>query len=508
MAFSPDGRTLASGSRDKTIRLWDVETGQPQATLKGHENRVNAVAFSPDGRTLASGGGTDGDSWSSVYKKMLVDGDKTIRLWDVKTGLLRTTLEGHENRVNAVAFSPDGRTLASGSRDKTIRLWDVETGLLRTTLKGHRDRVNSVAFSPDGTTLVSGSGTDGGKDKTIRMWDMGQLPAIPAILKRHTILEDKDGVNVVAFSPDGRTLASGSWDKTVRVWDVETGLLRATLKGHTGVVFSVAFSPDGRTLASGGGNGTIQLWEASSGQPKAILKGHTRYVSRATLKGHTGVVFSVAFSPDGRTLASGGGNGTIQLWEASSGQPKAILKGHTRYVSSVAFSPDGRALASGCLGGPVQLWNVGHNQPTNLSGPKEYVNSVAFSPDGSFLARDGYGVDADGHSHPAILLWDVGTDQRPGTLTQSWDAVNPLKAVLTGHTSPVTSVAFSPDGTTLASGSGDKTIRLWDVGTGQLQTILRGHTGVIKSVAFSPDGSTLASGSWDKTIRLWNVGRD
>ena len=194
--------------------------------------------------------------------------------------------------------------------------------------------------------------------------------------------------------------------------------------------------------------------------------------------------------------------------EVSSGQLKAILKGgHTARVSSVAFSPDGRTLASACLGGPVQLWNVGRNQPTTLSRHKEYVNSVAFSPDGSLLARDAYGVAAAG-GQPAILLWDVGTDQRPSAITQSWDVVDPLKALLKGHTGLVNSVVFSPDGRTLASGSHDKTIRLWDVETSQLQAILEGHTDAVNSVAFSPDGSTLASGSGDKTIRLWDMGSD
>ena len=244
VAFSPDGTTLASGSSDKTIRLWNADTGEHKQTLTGHTGSVYSVAFSPDGTTLASG--------SKNYTSR--SNDKTIRLWDALTGEHKQTLTGHTNWVNSVAFSPDGTTLASGSNDKTIRLWDALTGEHKQTLTGHTNWVNSVAFSPDGTTLASGG------DYTTRLWD--------ALTGEHkqTLTGHTDWVSSVAFSPDGTTLASGSaGGETLRLWDVGTVKYKRALTGHTDWVRSVAFSPDGTTLASGSAGGeTLRLWELPS----------------------------------------------------------------------------------------------------------------------------------------------------------------------------------------------------------------------------------------------------
>jgi serine/threonine protein kinase len=276
VAFSPDSRTLASGSNDRTIKLWDVQSQGQIATLTGHSYySVNSVAFSPDGRTLASGS----------YKM--------IKLWDVQSQREISTLTGHSDRVKSVVFSPNGRTLASGSYDKTIKLWDVQSQREISTLTGHSSNVMSVAFSPDGRTLASGS-----DDKTIKLWDVHSQGQI-ATLTGHS-----KTVYSVAFSPDGRTLASGSDDNTIKLWDVQSQGEIATLTGHSSYVKSVAFSPDGGTLASGSGDTTIKLWDVQ------------RHRQIATLIGHSNNVFSVAFSPDGRTLASGSEDNKIKLWRA------------------------------------------------------------------------------------------------------------------------------------------------------------------------------------------------
>ncbi len=274
VAFSPYGRLLASGSVDRTIKIWDVSSRQLKRTLTGHENSVESVAFSPDGHLLASG-----------------SADKTIKLWDVATGNLKQSLSGNGNSILAVAFGPKGRRLASGSWDGTIGIWNVESGELTRTLEGHAAPVNSVVFSPDGRLLASGS-----DDKTIELWDLASGEIV------RTLTGHEGKVTCVDFSPDGRLLASGSGDTTVRIWDVATGSVVRTLTGHKLWVRSVAFSPGGRMLASGSHDNTINIWDAKS------------WKKLQTLKGHQDDVESVVFNHDGEWLASGSADRTIILW--------------------------------------------------------------------------------------------------------------------------------------------------------------------------------------------------
>ena len=278
VVFSPDGRTLASGSYDKTIRLWNVQTGTHLRTLIGHTDRIYSVVFSPDGRTLASGS----------Y-------DKTIRLWNVQTGTHLRALTGHRGSVYSVVFSPDGAMMASGSGDGTIRLWSAQTGIYLRTLTGHTAAVNSISFRSDGQMLASGS-----YDGVLRLWEIHT--------GRH-IHKLSGHISSVVFSPDGQTLASGSLDKTIRLWDVDVGRHIRILIGHTRSVNSISFSSDGQTLASGSADHTIRLWDVGTGK------------HHQTLTGYKGEVLSVVFSPDRRTLASGSSDGTIRLWKLSTPRP-------------------------------------------------------------------------------------------------------------------------------------------------------------------------------------------
>jgi WD40 repeat protein len=458
-AFSPDGKTLASGSADHTIKLWEAGTGRELRTLAGHTDYVNSVAFSPDGQTLAS-----------------VSRDHTIKLWEVGTGRELRALTEHTAPVTSVAFSPDGKTLASGSMDRTIKLWEVGTGRQVRTLGGHTKgadsvspQVTSVAFSPDGKTLASGT-----MDKTVQMWE------VSTGRKLLTLTGHTNRIKSVGFSANGKTLASGSWDSTIKLWEVDTGRELRTLAGHTGVVDSVAhrvnsvaFSFDGKMLASGTGDEAITLWEVGTGR------------ELRTLIGHTASVNSVAFAPDGKMLASGSDDHTIKLWEAGTGRELRTLTGHTNPISSIAFSPDGQTLASGRWPShTIKLWDVGTGRELRtLTGHTHAVNSVAFSPDGKMLAS--------GSGDYTIKLWEVATGRE-------------LRA-LTGHTNTLISVAFSPDGKTLASGSSDNTIKLWEVATGRELHTLTEHTNRINSIAFSLDGKMLGSVSMDGTIKLWEV---
>jgi WD40 repeat protein len=444
VAFSPDGTLVLTGSGDKTLKLWDVATGKLLRSFDGHIGEVRSVAFSPDGTRALSG-----------------SKDKTLKLWDVATGKLLRTFEGHTFDVNSVAFSPDGARALSGSGDDTLKLWDVATGKVLRTF-GNTDwlhSVNSVTFSPDGTLALSGS-----EDKTLKLWDV----ATGKLLR--TFEGHAGWVRSVAFSPNGTCVLSGSWEntlETLKLWDIATGKVLRTLEGHLNNVASVAFSPDG-TRALSGGEETLELWDVATGNLLRTWDVHNA----------GNVVESVAFSPDG-TRALAGGGATLKLWDVASGRLLRDFEGDSLEVTSVALSPDGIHALSGGGDNTLRLWDVSTGKILRtLKGHTNNIDSVAFSPDGTRALSGSY--------DNKMRLWDLAHGQ--------------LLRTFEGHTGRVLSVAFSPDGSRALSGSADNTFKLWDLATGKLLRTFAGDYAVL-----SPDGTRALSGSTDHTFKLWDV---
>jgi WD40 repeat protein len=483
VAFSPDGRLIASASQDKTVRIWDVRNGKQHAKLD-HVDWVGDLAFSPDGQLLASAGG-----------------DPAVSIWTVATGERQANLAGNSGALFGVAFSPgDGHLLASAGADTAVRIWDVSSGQQRVILVGHTAAVLGVAFSPNGRLLASAS-----QDRTVRLWEV-DAGRQRAVLAGHT-----QWVRGVAFSPDGRFLASSGGDRTVRIWDVAVGRQRAVLTGHTDPVRSVAFSPAlQHLLASAGGDRTVRVWETGSWSSTALLSGHIGWVGgvafapngrllastsedrkvriweigdsqpRVEVAGRVAGAFCLAFSPDGRFLASGGGDRLVRVWDISRRTQSAALAGHTRRVGCVAFSPDGRSIASAGGDRSVRIWQIENDRRAILGEHGAAVFGVAFSPDGRLVASAG--------RDRMVRIWQIGGGQ--------WAAFN--------HANWVSRVAFSPDGRLVGSCGGDRAVRLWEIETGDQRALL-GHLDWVRDISFSPDGRFVASCSGDRTVRLWEI---
>ncbi len=492
VAWSPDGRHLASASDDHTVRVWDALEGKPISVLRGHTRQVRAVAWSPDGQQLAS-----------------ASDDETVRIWDWVKEANVLTLSGHLGPVRAVAWSPDAKRLASAGEDSTVRTWDAETGKQFDSLfcASRSEPILSVAWSPDGGRLAAGHACPPDNHDRVTVWNVAShthhhLPAssgyeaVRSVVwspdggllawatdqlrikvwdavtqkKKFVLFDHKDGVNSIAWSPDGERLASVSNDQTLKIWDTATAEPIGTLCGHTGPVLATAWSPDGRRVATGSDDGTIKIWDAT-------LEGQ----ALSTHKFNNWVVNSVSWSPDGHQLAAAFLTFTVEIWDPLTSEELVLLKGHTGRVWEVAWERDGTRLATASMDRTVKIWDAsGGPALLTFRGHTSQVCRVAWSPDGTKLAS---------RSSDCIIIWNATNGEVVLTLPTEGGARQP--------------VAWSPDVRCLAAAGAHGQIIVWDTSTGEILTTLSSATSGEFSVAWNPDGRQLATGGRD--VQVWDV---
>lgn len=549
LAYSPDGRWLASGSYDRTVKLWQADTLENTLVGLGHSEAVRSVAFSPDGQLLASGsldgtiklwrvptgelvGTLDSRSgwvWTLAFSpdsRMLASGsfESTISLWQLKPGepvpaAPLTAFSAHPGGVFCLTFSPDGRALYSGGADQFIQVWSVDTGHQIQRLAGHSGAVQAIVLSLDGLTLVSGS-----SDRTLKVWQ----PAVQDTALLNLIGHNGPVVSVT-FNPATNVVASSSSDRSIRLWSAERGQNLAVLQGYIGAIEAVAISPEGQYLAATGTNNRVLLWQLSD--PPDLAE----QVPIRVLRGHINQLQTVVFSPVGGSLASAGWDGLIKLWDlkevgdlnrAAGGQTLSV-PGTTAIIITLAFSPDGKTLAAGLDNGSIQLWSVATGRLITQLEASEFVWTLAFSPDRKMLASGGN----DGQ----LRLWDTQNFEgkllsgdstlpiadlayHPGARflacarfdgpIEVWplDTENPVPFLLAGHAGAVEAVVFQPgkDTATLLSGGRDGTVRLWDV-AGQKELAQFAHGGFVNSVAFRAGGKAFFSAGDGGLIKLWDI---
>lgn len=459
-AYSSDGKTIATISRDKTVKLWDARTGKLQKTLIGHKGAVLSVAYSPDGKTLATG-----------------DVDATIQLWNAHTGENIKTLTGHTEVISSVVFSPNSKTIASSNNDGTIRFWDVERGQLINTLSGYPQYRDLIVYSPDGRTLLVANDPHYNPNRDTQVVILDKTYTIQmlnvATGKLIRTFSSLNYINCFTFSPDGETIAISDGER-FGVWNATTGKHLKTFIEDIHEVYSIAYSPDGKTIATCNLDGTIQWWDAQTGK------------NIKTFTGYINVWRAIKYSPDGKTIAITESN-DVSLWNTTTGKHLKTLKGHESFIPGFTFSPDGHTIATGSTDGTARLWDAhtGENisilvkHTDNVDTPIR-IDTPVYSSDGKTIAA----LSKDNW----VWLWDAHTGK--------------TIIAIPGKVSHFSRFVFSPDGRILATKSRNKPVQLWDTTTGKNIKTLMGL--YAHDIVFSPDGKTIATYA-DDIVQLWDI---
>jgi WD40 repeat protein/uncharacterized caspase-like protein len=445
VAFAPDGRTVVSGWSDKTVKLWDAESGALRRTLAGHAGSVLAVTIAPDGQTVAS-----------------ASSDRTAKLWETATGKLLQTLAAHGQPVTSLAFAPDGKRVLSGSNDGTAKLWEVATGKPLRSIDSRLKQVGAVAFAPDGKSFLTAGLPATNSRASMRLWDAESGQSI------RSFGEDARYIKAIAISAQSKLVSVGL--TSITSWDLERGVQLPDF-GFASAINDVVLAPDGNQIVAASSDKTIKIW--------SMAKGELLY----TLSGHTDKVNAVAASKDRGLVVSASRDMTVRVWESQSGKLLNTLTGHSANIAQVAVTADGTRALSGGADKKLIVWDLVAGKMLRSIDTNGPVSTVALSPDATRALTGGPDKTAK--------LWDLNS----GLVIRTFE----------GHAAQVAIVAFSPDGTRVLTGSGDATMRLWDTATGQVVHIFRGHTRTVQSVAFSADGKSIVSGSQDQLVKLWDV---
>lgn len=492
LAITPDGRTIISGGQDKTLRVWDLKSGRLLHLLEGHKAMVTLIAITPDGRKVVSG-----------------SPDKTLRVWDLSSGKCLHTLEGHTDSIGAIAITPDGRRVVSGAKDifsgkdSTLRVWELESGKCLRILEGNKGSITVLAITPDGRRAISNSGTTSGA-RAIRIWDLVR-GGPPRSLEGHTL-----AVFCLAITPDGRRAVSGSWDKTIRIWDLESEVCLGLLEGHTDSVKALVLTPDGRQVLSGSADETIRIWDLESGRALRSLDGQAFAGDQLWI------------APDGRRLVAGGRDETVRVWDLESGRCLHSFEGQS---GRFAIPPDGGAVVSISSEWTLDILELPEGP---WLAPEWVINRPQAAQDVQAVAgkiqQDLQIAETalkEGRLRQAVEIVQrvlripgferdsayLDLSQRLGRKVGQAQGLLAAHTIhtLTGHTKNVTTFAVSPDGRTAVSGSWDEPLRVWDLASGACLRSLEGEAGSVTSLVISPDGKKLIAGCEDASLRVWEL---